>query len=275
MGEQVAHPANNRWFSMGEIKEAIAILKARWPDVVLIMGLGVLSGFVNRLSVSLGEKDPFLQTMNLLSVLVSLVVIPLLTVAFQRAVYLQGGKRQSPIRLLGIGKPFFWRAIRFELFCFPVGCVLAWIVFSIVKRAMGIDAGFWQAAKTDRFVYYSCFVVSMLIMVKLSLLSIPIMIVRDCGVLTSFRLLKQYRLSDSRGLVLLIFAATALSVLSAFLPSSKSAMTILQHILEILLFVTKGLVGLTMVVTAIRFVGSLNPVYDRDSGLLYPGALSD
>jgi hypothetical protein len=260
---------------MSEIKEAIATLKARWPDVVLITGLGVLSGFVNRLSLCVGEKDPVLQTMNLLSALVGLVVIPLLTVGFQRAVYLQGGKRQSPVRLLGIGKPFFWRAIRFELFYVPVSFVLASIVFSIVKRAIGIDVGFWRVAKTDPLVYYSCFAVSMLIMIKLSLLSVPIMIVRDCRVLTSFRLLKQYRLSDSRGLVLLFFAATVLSVLWAFLPSPKSDMTILQNILKILLSITHGLVGLTTAVMAIRFVGSLDPVYDRDSGLLYPGALSD
>lgn len=92
---------------MSEIKETIAILKARWPEVVLIIGLHVLTMLVNKLLLRLTEIGSFLGLINLCCMLALFVIIALLTVAFQRTAYIEGRKRQSPLDLLLIGKHFF------------------------------------------------------------------------------------------------------------------------------------------------------------------------
>jgi hypothetical protein len=247
---------------MSEIKETIAILKARWPEVVLIIGLHVLTMLVNKLHLWLTGIGSFLGLINLSCMLVLLVIIVLLTVAFQRTVYIEGRKRQTPLNLLLIGKHFLWRLIGFELLYFPIWFVLAWIIFLVINRITPIDTSFLETAKTVPFVYYLCFAIAALILIKPLLLVFPILIVRDCRLLESFKLLKHFRLFDAKGLVILFLASTALTVMWVFLPSIESEMAITQLILRVLLSVVQSFMGLMVAVMAVRFVGSLELSYN-------------
>jgi len=186
------------------------------------------------------------------------LIIALLIVAFQRTVYIEGRKRQTPLNLLLIGKHFLWRLMGFELLYFPIWFVLAWIIFLIINRITPIDSSFLETAETVPFVYYLCFAITALILIKPLLLVFPIVIVRDCRLLESFKLLKHFRLFDAKGLVILFFAFTALTLVWAFLPSTESEMTITQLILRVLLSVVQSFMGLMVAVMAVRFVGSFD-----------------
>ena len=243
---------------MSEIKETIAILLARWPEVVLIIGLHVLVILVNKLLLWLTEIGSFLELINISCMLVLIVIIVLLTVAFQRTAYIEGRKRQSPLDLLLIGKHFLWRFMGFGLLYFPVWWILAWIVFLVINRTTPINTSFLETTETAPFVYYLCFAIAALILIKPLLLVFPIVIVRDCRLLKSFKLLKQCMLFDAKGLVILFLTFTVLTVMWAFLPSTESAMTISQHILRVLLSITQSFVGLMVGIMAVRFIGSLD-----------------
>lgn len=154
----------------------------------------------------------------------------------------------------------------FELLYFSVWWVLAWIVFLVINRITPVNPSFLETAKTAPFVYYLCFAIAAFILIKPLLLIFPIVIVRDCRLLKSYKLLKQCRLLDAKGLVILFLTFTALTVMWAFLPSTKSAMSISQHILRVLLSITQSFVGLTVGIMAVRFIGSLNLAYDEIPG---------
>lgn len=132
----------------------------------------------------------------------------------------------------------------------------------VINRLTPIDTSFLETAKTVPFVYYLCFAIAALILIKPLLLVFAIVIIRDCKLLESFKLLKHFRLFDAKGLVMLFLAFTVLTVMWAFLPPIESEMAITQIILRALLSVVQSFMGLMVVVMAVRFVGSLDLSYN-------------
>jgi len=252
---------------MNEIKETIAILKARWPEVFLIVGIQALSMFGSELFPQVTEINLILGLSIIACMLAIVVIVVLLPVGFLRTVHLEGPKRQYPLDLLRVGKHFLWRTIRVGLLWIPAYLLLAWMVFMVAKRPEVTDTGFWETAETDPLVFYCCFAVSRLILIKPVLLILPIVIVTDCRISTSFGLLKRCRLSDAEGPVALFVASTSLTVLWAFLPPANSVPSISLHIMRTLMSLTQIFVTLMVAVTAVRFVGSLNLANDRNPSL--------
>ncbi len=245
---------------MNEIKETIAILKARWPEVLLIMGIHLLSAWGNSLSLRVTEMDPLMVLIMTVCALALAVVTALLWVGFLRTVHLEGPKQQFPLDLLRVGKIFFWRTVRVVLLWMPAYFLLAWTVFMVVKQPVSIGPGFWEAAETDPVAFCCSFAMAELILIKFVLLILPIVIVTDCRISTSFRLLRRCRLSDAEGLVVLFVASVSFTVLWAFLPSEESIGATWLRILSILLSLTQRLIGLIVAVMAVRYVGSLGLV---------------
>ena len=95
---------------MTEIKKTLAILKARWPEVALIIGIPLLAMLLEKLLLKAGAKSTLTiySATLFLPLLFSLISI-LLRLGFLRTLYLEGTKRQSPFILLRIGAHFFWR----------------------------------------------------------------------------------------------------------------------------------------------------------------------
>ncbi len=253
--------------SVNEIKDAMAILKARWPEVFLIVGIQVLSMFGNTLFSHVAEINSILGLTIIVCMLALVVIIVLLPVGFLRTVHLEGPKRQYPLDLLRVGKHFFWRVIRVGLLWIPAYLLLAWMIFMVVKQPEVTDTGFWETGETDPLVFYCCLAVARLILIKPVLLILPIVIVTDCRISTSFGLLKRCRLSDAEGPVALFVVSVSLTVLWAFLPSADSVPSISQHIASTLMFLTQIFVSLMVAVTAVRFVGSLNLANARNPSL--------
>jgi hypothetical protein len=99
---------------------------------------------------------------------------------------------------------------------------------------------------------------------KLILLIFPLIIVLDCGIFESFKMLSRCRLRNARELVILFLISLGLPFLWTFLPS-QHGMTISHYFLTILHIITGQFIDLMIAVMAIRFVASQNLIYDNGS----------
>ena len=251
--------------AMTETQKTLAILRARWSEVTLIVGLATLV----ELSYSLfGFTEPDVdvtKTMFLPSILfiLSLTVFSIiLSYGFLRTVYLEGPKEQTPIDLLKTGKHFFWRMVGFSFIYAGLYFILIRIIFSIIKYFTSINTGFIESATSAPWLYQLCSTAAMLITIKISLFIPPLILVMDCRVVNSFKLLSKFKLFKSKELVALFCLSTMIHLLWLLLKIPENPETISQYIITIGTIVTGQVLGLIVTVTAVRFVSSLDLGYD-------------
>ncbi len=249
---------------MTEIKKTLTTLKARWPEVTLIVGLYALAVLSNNLLRA--ARPGLTKTLILMYIPFSLtlmVVSTILNYGFLRTVYLEGQKGQTPMALLKKGRSFFWRMIGFGL---PFGIayfILSWLIFLIIKYFTSIETGFFETAKVTPWLYQLCFIAPMLILIKVVLFIPALILVLDCGIFESFKFLRKCKLLDSRELVTLFCLRTVLPFLWVFLQIPYNPETASQYILRSVPIVIGYVLWLIIAVTAVRFVGSLDLVYDN------------
>ncbi|HUU18300.1 MAG TPA: hypothetical protein VMW72_14210 [Sedimentisphaerales bacterium] len=251
---------------MNEIKETIAILRARWPEVTFIIGLSVLSLFVNKLHLIAATRSTMFESLLGLGYLLLLFIINvmnlLLTIGFQKTIHLTGKQRKSPMVLLRTGRHFLGRMVKVGLILIPIYFLLIWLTFLIVKKATFIDTNFFKTAQSSPFLYQLCFAVPGFILIKPMLLMPTLIIVLDCQVFQSFKFLKKIKLFDAKEL-LALFLITTISTFSwAILPKLNEPISTWQFALIIFFSTLTRFLGLMVAVTAIRFVSSLNLEYD-------------
>jgi len=240
---------------MTEIKKTLSILEARWPEVTLLIGLGFLASlFSGILRVYRGYHSWVVFTCIGL-----LLIEVLLYLGFLRTVYLESNKRQSPFSLLRKGKHFFWRLCGLGLLYIIVLGLLVQVIFWTMKIVTPIDGSLKDVTP---MVGRLCLSVAMLILIKLYLLIPALIIVLDCGAFESFRLLRRCKLLDAKELLAVYCIQLATPFLWYFLPVRKEVTTVAQSILGLSYYVIWNLLTLMILVMAVRFVGSLDLVYD-------------
>jgi len=198
----------------------------------------------------------------LLFSLTLMVVSTILNYGFLRTVYLEDQKGQTPMALLKKGRYFFWRMVGFGLIYVVPCLILSWLIFLIIKYFTSINTGFFETAKVTPWLYQLCFTTPMLILIKVVLFIPALIFVLDCGVFESFKFLRKCKLLDSRGLVALFCLKIVLPFLWLFLRTPYNPETTSQYILRSVPTVIDYVLWLTIAVTAVRFVGSLDLVYD-------------
>ena len=245
---------------MAEIKKTLAILKARWPEVMLIIALDVLS-----LSISMSRQilishriRPLFHTLLTLASLPFIIITFLLIIGFQRTVYLEDRKRQSPLVLLREGKHFFLPLAGLGIiYTLALACLQILVLWAMKHVAPDFMHTRWGLS----LVYQLPSISVSLILMKPVLLIFPLIIVLDCGIFESFKMLGRCRLRDARELVILFLLSLGLTFLLTFLPSRPS--TTMSHYLIPTAHVVVGqFIDLMIAVMAIRFVASQNLRYD-------------
>jgi hypothetical protein len=252
---------------MTETQKTLAILKARRPEVTLIVGLYTLVELSHSLFGFTEPDVDVTKTMFLPSVLFILsltVVAMILSYGFLRTVYLEGPKEQTPLDLLKTGKHFFWRMVGFGFFFAGLYFILTMLIFSITKYFTSTDTSFIESAKSAPWLYQLCSTSTMLILMKVSLFIPALILVLDCRVVNSFKLLSRFKLFKSKELVALFCLSTVIHLLWLLLKIPENPETILQYIIRIGTIVTGQVLGLIVTVTAVRFVSSLDLGYDGD-----------
>ncbi|MHC4586577.1 MAG: hypothetical protein ACYS3N_18760, partial [Planctomycetota bacterium] len=199
---------------MSEIQKTLAILKARRPEVALIVGLYTLVELSHSL-FNFTEAD-LTKTFFLPSIffVLSMAIISMiLYYGFLRTVHLEGPKEQTPMDLLKMGKHFFWRMVGFGFIYAGLYFILTVLIFSITKYFTSTNTGFFESAKSAPWLYRLCSTAAMLIMIKVSLFIPALIVVLDCRVINSFKLLSKFKLFKSKELVALFCLCTVMPLL--------------------------------------------------------------
>lgn len=251
---------------MTEIKKTLTILKARWPEVVLIIGVNLLAILSSRFIAKFGSKS--IRTIAYVVPLVSLlfsVIRMLLRCGFLRTTYLENSRRQTPLALLRTGTHFFWRMFVISLiYSLPfmlLSLVFTWSVYNYFgcDKMTSSHIIFWFS--TLFFVFVN------LVLIKLILLIPALIIVLDCSVFNSFRLFRRYKLSNAKELVFLYLANIAIGLLwsgLSFYSWGGTCSTMQsQYALRIVVLLITSFINLMIAVMAVRFVASKNLVYDN------------
>ena len=256
---------------MTEIKKTLSILKARWPEVILIIGLTVLLPFLSKLLTK--PKYDSALSLTVLAVLALavlatsfslalMVVTIMLRSGFLRTVYLEGRKRQTIAVLLRTGLHFFWRMIVLGLLYFIPLLTLTLLSTRLVGKPTA-------PGETDILHNISLLVLVInIILMKFILLLPALVIVLDCRVFESFKFLKKCRLRDAGALIVLFCFKMAFPYLWMFSRTLYGTTTTPQLIFRIVTSVTTCFIGLIIAVTAVRFVASLHLVYDNQPSSL-------
>lgn len=247
---------------MTEIKKTLTILKARWPEIILIIGLTIFLPFLRKLPTRLKQDSALnlivLPTCFLLALMVITIVLRL---GFLRTVYLEGQKRQSIPVLLRTGIHFLWRMIVLgALYIIPF-LTLTLLSSNSITRCGGTN-----------FFRRLLFMAINVILIKLILLIPALVIVLDCRAFESFKFLKRCRLRDAGQLIALFCFQIALGFFWMFLRTLYGTTTP-QPIFRIVSSITTCFIGLIIAVTAVRFVASLDLVYDGGQNSLNSGNL--
>lgn len=245
---------------MTETKETLEILKARWPEVVFLIALDVLSFSINMSQTMLHLIGTPLQILTTLVYISFTIIIFMFIIGFQRTIYTENRKRQSPLVLLREGKHFVLRLVGLGLiYTLALACLQILVLWAIKYAASDFMDTRWGS-----LVYQLPSTSVGLILMKPILLIFPLIIVLDCEMFTSFKMLGRCRLRDARELVILFLISLGLPFLWALLPS-QHGMTISHYFLTILLIITGRFIDLMIAVMAIRFVAAQNLTYDDSS----------
>lgn len=250
---------------MTETQKTLAILRIRLPEVALIVGLFTLVELSHSLFGFTEPDVDITKTSFLPSILFILslaVVSMILSYGFLRTVYLEGPKEQTPMYLLKTGKHFFWRMFGFNFFYAGLYFILTMLIFSITKYFTSINTGFIESAKSAPLLYQLCSTTAMLIMMKVYLFIPALIVVLDCRVVNSFKLLSKFKLFKSKELVALFCLSMVIHLLWLLLKIPENPETISQYIITIVTIVIGQVLGLTVTVAAVRFVSSLDLGYD-------------
>ncbi|MCJ7692771.1 MAG: hypothetical protein MUO22_05090 [Sedimentisphaerales bacterium] len=241
---------------MKDTAKTLAILKTRWREVVLIIAIQVLSSRLLKMRSSM----PTLDSITALAVFVVSVVILLtyftLLLGFERTVYLEGDKPQSPILLLRLGKRFLIRYVVWSLLMGIIYIILLWLVYLITNPFFHLDTGPFKVAEMYPFAYIFNSLVAVIVLAKLMLLTPAIIIVYDCKLFKSLSFLHQHRLRSAKELVFLcVVLIVGVNLLWASGLTPNSATTVFQYVLSIAYLSTKSFLWLMVATMAVIFVG--------------------
>jgi hypothetical protein len=260
---------------MSRIKESLTILKARWPEAAVIIGLATCRAVLHLLRLDLPEERISISSILILAyrmIPLSLYIMaPLLRFGFLRTACLQGQQRASLWKLLRTGVHFLWRMIvLWALYHLPL-LAFAWLSPTFLARWASAENG-QQLNLWAQQIFHLVFAVAL---VKLIVLIPALVIVLDCGILESFKLLKRCRILQIKELILLYYAYIAFSSLLIFVSLQYELPRVGQCVLHVSYFLIGSVLSLIISLTAVRFVGSLGLVYHGSRGPANTGTGSE
>ncbi len=247
---------------MYEIKETIDILIARWLEVSLIIGISFLASLLAGIS----KAYPLYRSWMGLACLGLLLIEILIYLGFLRSVFLESDKRQSPTILLQKGMRFFLRFFGLGLLYTIVLVILVQAIFWVLKIALSIEG---SLKEVEPIIARLCWSIAHLIIIRPYLFIPALVIVLDCGVFESFKFLRKCKLFHARGLLVMYGIQIIAPFVWLLLTKDRELSTLPQIALGVSYYVIWHLLTLIIFVMAVRFIASLNLVFDNDPGFLY------
>ena len=193
----------------------IEIFRKRWPETALVIllqaGLMVLlEEIVGRASVV--QQTPSAALPGPADFIVGMgtalfaIVWQMLYLGFLATAYSEGSSPQQPAQLVGIGRLFFWRMLRFQII---LGVIYIGMSFVILVIVQSVILGAEEVSQIPDWVAHLCSFAALSVLAKPMLFIPAVMIVRDRMVLEAVGLLKEYRFFEEKGLVRAFFVCFA------------------------------------------------------------------
>jgi hypothetical protein len=196
------------------------ILKARWPEAILIIvlqaGLMVLfeeiAGQVAVTQQGASTSLPPHMGFVLIGASLCLVILLMLYLGFLATAYREGAAPKQPGELVGVGRLFFWRILRFLIIWsairFGVAYMFIAFIYSTILKAN-------ESMQILEVMWHLCLFGAIVVLMKPTLFTPAVMIVRDYMVTEALALLKEFRLMEAKWLVwLFLVCFGSISLLS-------------------------------------------------------------
>ncbi len=249
---------------MEETKKSIAILKARYPELSLIIGLNVLGAVSMNMLRGRNDSEDFARSLPIIFFLFAVAILSMiLNYGFQRTLYLHGSQHQSPMTLLKTGKDFFWRMVAVGIVIAPFYLAVIWLTYLVIRTVTAMDIGFFETAGDMPLLYHFYFAVASLILIKPILLLGVLIIVLDCRVGEAIRALKHFKLSAHKELIVIYCFITLLGFLWILIDGHDQTLSVRQSVLDCIQTLVIQITHMIVVVMAIRFVASVKLVYNN------------
>ena len=241
------------------IQRVINILKVRWPEVTLVVGLHVAMALLIEDVVATSEgmdarsaMPPFWATFLLgMGMILCGIGWQMLYLGFLKTAAVSEGDPQQPMQLLRSGRPYFWRILLFQM-------LLGFVVMLLNAVFLNVLGGLiWPGCPIEQLPSWfaqMCALAGMLIVIKPMLLVPACVIVYDISAFAAFGQMRFYRLGQIDGIfkaILIGFGVIGLSVLPSVLLGTEG----LQRYMSSGLYsVATSLVLLALAMVAVLWV---------------------
>ncbi|OQY06090.1 MAG: hypothetical protein B6I25_04590 [Planctomycetales bacterium 4572_13] len=207
------------------IQKAINILRVRWPEVMLVVGLHVAMALLVEDVVAATEgmdassaAPPFWASFLLgMGMILCGILWQMIYLGFLKTAAVSEGEPKQPMQLLRTGRPYFWRILLFQM-------MLGFAVMLLNAVFLNVLGGLiWQGRSIEQLpVWFAqvCALGGMLIVLKPMLLVPACVIVYDISAFVAFGQMRFYRLGQIGGIfkaIIIGFGIIALSVLPSVL----------------------------------------------------------
>lgn len=222
-----------------------SVVASRWQEIVLLVGLHGGLTFVLIELVGLaepgGEMNDSVMFLAMAGSVAFAVILYMLVYGFLRSVALVGCEPLMPMVLLKLGRRLFFRMFRFEIIL-ALLTVLVFIVFASVAGSVV------QIEKENTLgqirIGVFCMFFSLICLIKLRLVVMGVILVRDCRIREAFRCLRQYRLADGGAMLVVFGVSVAVRSVALYL---LQAATVLRKDTLVYSILNGGVIGVTVV----------------------------
>ncbi|OHB55573.1 MAG: hypothetical protein A2Y07_03315 [Planctomycetes bacterium GWF2_50_10] len=190
----------------------LGILKHRWPEILLIMGLEAAATYT-MLQFPMTNQPTAAQLSTLpyaaLLFVVFWTVANLLRLGLMRTAFTDGPMTYDPWHLLKIGYHYFWRMVGFSL-------IIAAITAVVVLALMGIMN--WTTGNTSPAMMSLCMIAATTLLVKPTMFGPTSIVVLDCPVMHALGFTRLLKLLGSPQMLGLFLVIQGLAVVNVFMP---------------------------------------------------------
>jgi hypothetical protein len=134
------------------------------------------------------------------------VIWQMLYLGFLATAHTDGPAPKQPAQLVGVGRLFFWRMLRFQII---LGIVYIGISFMLLAIVQSMVFGQKDVLSIPDWIAQLCSFAALAILVKPILLTPAVMIVKDCMVLQALGSLREYKILEARVLLRAFFICFA------------------------------------------------------------------
>jgi len=242
------------------VRNALNILKHRWPEVLLIVVLhAAMMFFVDELAVisetmsneQASQIPAWASFLMGFGGILYVIVWMMLYLGFFKTAAMAGPVPQQPMELLLWGRIYFWKMLGFQ--------ILFGVVLWIITGALAVSLG-WIVFRTEDITTIPdwfaniCVLAGILFLMK-PLLFIPArIIVCDDTITSAAAAIRMYRLRDINGLFVLVAVGIGGILMFMLLSGLASKQTVVYYIITGIHHLAFSVVFLWMTLTAVLWV---------------------